>query len=45
MSAIAEHRRKREAMPDECPTTLFINDQEFLRRIYGVVDFSKFTHH
>lgn len=30
MAAIIEHRRSREAMPDECPTTLFINDQEFL---------------
>lgn len=30
MAVIIEHRRSRQAMPQECPTTLFVNDQELL---------------
>lgn len=30
MAVIVEHRRSRHAMPQECPTTLFVNDRELL---------------
>lgn len=30
MAVIIEHRRSKQAMPQECPTTLYVNDREIL---------------